>query len=151
MKFSKVAFEEVVSRVLRREIRLETVSPVAPWPPSGVQGAAGSVSVFMHRALAGAVFAVGVVDRKVILTAGYSPVLRDFCLEHRADYFDSTATAVDADALMRGFNFFLEAVKSGADSDAERFHWICGVEAAELLASLARVHHLFPSANEVFH
>lgn len=150
MKFSKVAFEELVSRVLRGEIRLETSAPVAPWP-LGQGGDSGSVSVFMHRCLAGAVFAVGVVDRKVILTAGYSPVLRDFCLEHRVEYFDSTALAVDADALMRGFNFFLEAVKSGADSDAECFHWICGVEAAELLASLARVHHLLPSFNEVLH
>lgn len=150
MRYSKVAFEEVVSRVLSGEIALETADPVPAWP-GGREAGAGSVSVFMLRSFPGAVFTFGVVDHRMLLSGGYSPLLREFCFKHRRDYFDWTAKAVDADALMSGFNVFLKAVKSGADSDADGFMWICGVEAAELFDSLARVHGLFPRSGEVLH
>lgn len=150
MKFSKVAFEEVISRALAGEIALETAEPVEAWP-AGRKAPAGAVSVFMLRSLPGAVFVAGVVDRRMLLTGGFSKPLREFCLTHKRELFDASAVAVGSDALLRGFDVFLKAVKSDAESDADGFHWICGVEAAELFDSLARVHGLFPRVGEALH
>lgn len=126
-------WDVIVAGVLSGELSLETVPGVPRWPRKG--GSAGSFAVLMHPSAPGAVGLLGNVRGSPAMAVSVSDRLRDFCVKHRTEYFDSerARTLLEAEIVLT------QAMWSQIDGSEDRLLLVCGIDAAELLRELERV------------
>lgn len=130
------SFESLVDLVLSERCSVETAEGVPGWP-TGATVSGAVISILMHRDVPGAVALFGEVDGVTVLTGAFSGRLKDFVAAHHAARFrfDSCRSP---EAAIR-FLFSKVAGISESRREDENFRFVCGVEGAELLASLKRV------------